>query len=425
MADKKPKNPWTTEDECEHFPSVLEWWCGISFFETIEDKKKWCFKCTFTQWSEKTGIGSIFHSTLVDQDKDKQYPHYSRNEKDKLKSSKNELQISYDDSFVRGSYPNYEIYCHDNENDIILDLKYHSDVLPHWIAQDLTNGYLPMGLGTFRYGFIPKNHITGSIKIKGKNFKIKGQGYFEHVWGDFFYNNPISSIGELRKSMPTYTKLIGWWLHNHRIKIPDSLTFTSENNPFGYDWAWALFDNGWTLFYGNIMLWLMEGPAAGILVFSKDGKHYSEFSNINFKYNNIRRSDIYDFIYPSEMEITAKNGKEKLHLIFKMTTQTREYVSRFPQAKFWKGFVICESSGVVNGYYQDGDKKTKLSGLCKLEPQRQISVLGHNQLKVDFIKPPKGVGISLDLDSHFLKKKISVKLQLTPSFKLKFRSDKT
>ena len=125
------------------------------------------------------------------------------------------------------------------------------------------------------------------------------------------------------------------------------------------------------------------------------------------------------------MEITAKNGREKLHLIFKMTTKTREYVSRFPQAKFWQGFVICESSGVVNGYYQDGDKKTKLSGLCKLEPQRQISILGHNQLRVDFIKPPKGVGISFDLDSHFLKKKISAKLQLTPSFKFKFKSDKT
>jgi hypothetical protein len=69
--------------------------------------------------------------------------------------------------------------------------------------------------------------------------------------------------------------------------------------------------------------------------------------------------------------------------------------------------------------FEDNEKKLELEGDCKIAPQRQPSKLGHNSLEIEFIKPPKGVGISFELDSHYLKKKIFTKIKLAPRPKIK------
>jgi hypothetical protein len=417
----KKNNPWTLEDEREHYPCVMEWWCAEAFFTSVEDKKQWNVKVAFTEWFEKTKkIGSISNMTLFDQDTNTHYIQYSRDDSAKLNAEKNVFNVSYDDSFMKGSYPNYIMHFHDPKNEITLDLDYRAESLPHWVAQDITNGWLPMGLGAYRYGFIPKNDLSGALKIRDKTFTIKGTGYFEHVWGDFLYDNPLTNASELKHTLGTYTKLIGWWIYNHKLHIPNSIMFSTENNPFGYDWVWALLDNGWSLFYGNIMFWIMKGPMAGTLILSKDGKAYTEFCNVDFKYNKMRYGKEHDFYYPSELEIIAKNRKEHLHLTFTMTAEAREYISKFSGGSYWIGLVICEAPGTVKGYYFDGERKTDLSGICKIEPQRQLSALGHNSLKLDFLKPPKGVGVDVDFTSHYLKKKITTKLHLAPRPTFKF-----
>jgi len=424
IENKKSANPWRPEDEREHFPSTLEWWCAEAFFKTVEDDKQWSLKTNFTEWNEKSGVGSVYHSTIFDQSSKKIYPYYSRNEKEKLKSADNSFEIQYDDSVIKGLYPSYSIFINDKKNNIQVDAEYKAKSLPHWIAQEVTNGWLPLGLGLYRYGFIPKGDITGKMTINDKTHTIKGEGYIEHVWGDFNYYNPMAQIKEIKKTIGVYTKLIGWWAHNYKPKFPNSLIFSTENNPYGYDWAWALFDNGWTLYYGNFLFWLMKGPVAGTIILSKDGEKYEEIGNARFRYLEMKKGKKYDFKYPSEFEFTAENGKQKLFLKLKMTSDTREYIARFPSGKYWRGFVICEAPGTIEGYYFDGSKKTELKGICKIEPQRQISFLGHNSLRVDFLKPPNGVGVSLDLESHYFNKKIITQLQFAPKPKIKMELKK-
>ena len=327
----------------------------------------------------------------------------------KLETKSDRFEIKYNDCFIKGAYPKYDMRFIDNENNIQLDMSYSALSLP-------------MGLGMYRYGFIPKNAITGNITINGKKYKIVGEGYFEHIWGDFLYDDPLANLSEIKKIIPVYLKLIFWWLENHRLKIPESLNLCSDNNPFGYDWAWGLFDNGWTIYYGNFLFWLTKGPVMGTLILTKDGENYEEFSNINFKYNKVKQSKNYDFDYPTEFEIEAKNDKDILHLRFKMTTEAREYVSKFTKKKYWRGFVICEAPGIVEGYYSDGKNKIKLKGKAKIEPQRQISIIGHNSLNIKFIKPPKGVGLSISLNSYYLNKKINALIQIAPKLKIKFKS---
>jgi hypothetical protein len=240
-----------------------------------------------------------------------------------------------------------------------------------------------------------------------------------------WYDNPFVNIKGKKRTLSIYLTFLKWWIMNNKITIPNSIKFATENNPFGYDWSWALFDNGWTLFYGNILSYIMEGPVTGTLIFSKDGKNYKEFNKIYFKYNKTKNSVNYDFVFPTDFEIEARDGKETLNLRFKMTVEPREYLSKFSKGKYFIGFIISEAPGVVEGHYSDGDKEVKLKGIAKIEPQRQVTIFGHNTIKIDFLKPPKGVGISLDLDSHYLSKQLLFNLQLAPRPKINFKIKKT
>jgi hypothetical protein len=420
MMDKKSaNNPWTLEDEKEHPSSALEWWCVEAFFKSIENKEKWTFKADFTEWNVKPkSVGSIYKFMLLNQNNEKIYVHDIRDETKRLTSSNNILDVKFKESYITGAFPDYEMYFKNQKHDVELSLKYNAKSYPHWIAQNVTNGYLPAGLGFYKYGFIPKGDISGLLRIKNKKFTITGEGYYEHVWGEFTYQKLIGNIKSFKKSISTYGKLFKHWIQDNDKKIPKTIMFGTENSPLGYDWAWALLDNGWSIFFGNIMFWLMEGPAAGLLILTKDGKTYEEWFNINFKYNQTQKAKGYDFHYPTELEINATKGNEKLHMTFKMTSKAREYVSKFADGKYWIGISICEAPGIIEGYYENNAKRTKLSGICKIEPQRQISISGHNTLKIDILKPPNGFGLSLDFHSNLLKKKMSGKMHLLP--KLKF-----
>jgi hypothetical protein len=423
--DKKKEmiNPWTSEDEREHFPSVIEWWAGEAFFKSIDDNKKWSLKASFTEWLKKTNTpGSNIIITLFDIDNNKYFCYYDRDDSNKLNSDSNCLKICFKDSTLEGSYPNYEMHLYDHDNKISINLKFLAKSLPHWIAQDITNGWLPMSLGFYRYGFIPKCDINGKMIIDGNIQILEGKGYFEHVWGNFSYTNPIKYATKIKKTISTYSKLIGWWIHNHQVHIPKSIVFCTDNNPRGYDWIWALFDNGWSLFYGNILLWIMKGPIFGSLIISKDDKTYTEFCNVIFEYKDIKYVKEYDFYYPLEIAVNAKNGKEELFLCFKMNTISRELKMKLSGNR--NELFICEAPGIVSGYYFDGEKKLELSGICKIEPQRQVSRFGHNSLKLDFLLPPKGFGIDINFLSHYLKKKVTSRFYFYPYPSFRFKVNK-
>ena len=101
-----------------------------------------------------------------------------------------------------------------------------------------------------------------------------------------------------------------------------------------------------------------------------------------------------------------------------------EYIKKFNDQKYWLAFIICEGVGEASGCFFDGKNEIKLNGMCRIEPQRQVSILGHNFLKLDFLKPPKGFGIDAELYSHYLKKKINTRLHFAPRPSLKFNIEK-
>jgi len=414
------KNPWTPEDEGDHYPSMKEWWCIQTLFKTLDDNRKWNLKSSFAYELERPSCFFLCH--LFDLTSKKLVFRKSINDKlEKLSIKKNKVDLQYGNNFIKGLYPSYKIQINEEEKEIFADLTYNAKILPHWSAQDISNGYLPFGLDYYRYGWLLNCDLTGTFKFKRDSHKIKGTGYLEKAWGNWSYTNPFQKLSGFKRSFSTYGNLFYWWFSNRRPKIYDRISFTTENNPFGYDWFWGIFDNDWSIFYGNALFWLSEGPAFGVLTLFTEGNNYIDFCNVNFRYNECKYIKEYDMYYPVDLNITAVQDDKKIKLRAYPACDIYEYVEKFEGDGFYKAFALPEIPGRVEGIYTDDKKEVKLKGDCKIEQQRQPSKLGHNSIKIDILKPPKGVGLNVDFDFHYLKKKGYTKLQLIPRPKLSFK----
>jgi hypothetical protein len=423
MTEEKLKNPWTPQDEGDHYPIMKEWWTIETIFKTKSDNRKWNLISSFSYKMEDSS--SFFQYVLFDITSNKYVAHKECDDAiEKLYFRKNKLDLKYEKSSLYGLYPEYHIHIEDEKEDLIADMKYEAKSLPHWVAQNKTNGYLPIGLNYYRYGFLPNCNLKGTLDFKGKSYEIEGKGYIEHAYGNWSYKYPFLKIQGLRKTISIYAKLGKWWLSQNKIRIPRSISFSTENNVFGYDWIWGIADNNWSLFFGNSMFWINEGPSFGALYVTRNGKNYMEFANVRFFYNKLIRLEKYDIYYPCDMELIGKLDDKKIHMHFWKTTDSYEYIDRYDDNKFYKAWVICEMPGKMEGIYSDRNDTLKLKGDCKIVPLRIPSALGHNSLKFNILLPPMGLGVDVNFNSHFLNKDISTKLRLAPKPCFKFNIKK-
>jgi hypothetical protein len=424
MSQKKlpeniQKNPWTPEDEGTHYPSMKEWWCIETLFKTLDDNRKWSLKASFAYELETPSCFFIYH--LFDMNSKKCVARKAINDDiRKFSHRKNKVEVKYEKSSIVGLYPNYQIHIEDDKQGFATDMKYKAKILPHWSAQDSTNGYLPIGLDYYRYGWLLNCDLSGFLKIREKSHKIKGKGYLERAWGNWSYSNPFQKLSGFRKTVSTYGHLFDWWFSQYKPKIPDRIAFTTENNPFGYDWFWCVFDNDWSVLYGNSLFWISEGPALGVLTLFTEGNNYIDFGNVNFHYNKTMYIKEYDIFYPTDLTVTADQDDKKIKLHVWPVCDAYEYIDKFKGNKFYRAFIMPEMPGRIEGVYTDDNRTVELKGDCKIVQQRQPSKLGHNSFTIDFLKPPKGIGIAFDLESHYLKKKMLTKLQFAPRLKLSF-----
>lgn len=418
IDDKFIKNPWTPEDEGDHYPTMKEWWCIETLFKTLKDNHKWNLKASVAYELETPSCFFIYH--LFDMTSKKVVAKKAINDDiDKFTHKKNLVDLKYGNYTVKGLFPDYEIHIEDDEQKFLSDMKFKAKIFPHWSAQDSTNGYLPIGLDYYRYGWLLNCDLSGTFKIKDEIQNIKGTGYIEHAYGNWSYANPFQKLSGIRKTISTYAKLFDWWVKQYNPKVPNRISFTSENNPFGYDWFWGIFDNDWSIFYGNSLFWVSEGPAFGVLTLFTEGNKYLDFGNVHFKYNKSKYIKEYDMYYPTDLTITAKIDDKKLRVRAKPLFDGYEYIDRFKRGGFYRAFIMPELPGIMEGIYTDNEKTIELKGDCKIVQQRQPSILGHNSITIDFLKPPDGVGVTLELNSHYLKKKMFTKIQLAPHPKIK------
>lgn len=406
-------NPWTLEDEGDHAPIRKEWWTTEFFFTTPEDQHLWNLMTSFAVTHEPPSC--FYQHVLFDLTTHKCVLHKDLNDPlTELTTVKNRVDLRYKHNTLQGLYPQYRLRLHDPDAAFSADITLDARALPHWITQETTNGYIPAGLNHYRYGFIPHLTLTGTMTHQGMTRTLTGKGYFEHAYGNWSYENPLQAVSGVPKTLGTYLRLGYWWLSQHHHHLPTKIGFATDNNPMSFDWLWGVFDNDWSFFFGNTLLWLTQGPCFGPLYLTADGRHYLEFCDLHFKYNKVRYIKDHDVYYPSDLELFGRLDDKTLRLRFTSTCESYEYIDLPRRKKFFTAYVLCELPGRIEGTFTDRDHAVPLTGLCKNEPLREAPRHGHSAVRFTFLKPPKGLGLTMEVESHPKKRKTSTTLQLIP-----------
>jgi len=401
---------WSASDEGAHFPCSREWW-NVDAVMTLDNGARWTLTSSF-EYERETPACNLF-LTLFNLSSGDSYSLGSYGDPiGTLSFEKNRVNLSYGDSWMQGSYPAYRV--HFERRDVTVDLQFNATTPPKWVADSISGAVLPMGLGSYRYGFIPRCTVSGTMTMGDVTHHVTGTGYYEHVWGNWTYSNPLQSGSGIEHTLRAYGQLAGWWL-SHRGNTPSTaLGFATESNMFGYDWIWAAFDNGWSLFYGNIPFWVTEGPAFGILYLVTPDGRYLTFSNIDFSYGSMAYAPEYDAYYPTSIKLEARHDEHHVTLDCTMACDVNTYLDTNLSSSFWQAIYLWESPGPITGVYRNESGTVHLNGTCEIEPMRQISMLGHNAFTLDVLPPGQGLGADCSMVSHFFDVALRVRCRLLP-----------
>jgi len=392
--EKENMNPWTPEDEGDHFPCSTEWWFFQSSLE-LENGSKWDVGTTyeyFTKQNENvTTIKShILQWYFINRDTDKLIDFEERYTDDNNVSfrSENRTNISFDNCTMEGSFPYYDFYLEDKEKKYILDIHLQAKTLPHWVMQEGNNGYFPWALrGIARYGFILELNTSGTITINGDKTNVTGVSYYEHAWGNFTYRySPDSGrVLNLLDKIKEFLPLIKWYISEQKRNPSNRLKFESENF-FGYDWVWGHFDNGWNIFFSafHTGTCISEGPVFGTVALTKDGEKFYDFADVKIKYGRKIYLEYAGAYIPIDITITALKDDKKIVLNASTTTIPYNSFKYWPLSKSTCGTGYFHTAGNITGYYEDNNHKIDLNGISGMVIFRQLFTSKHKELTIKF-----------------------------------------
>jgi len=408
---------WIPADEGDHFPCSREWWNVDAFIRTAEGDQ-WSLTSSF-EYEQETPACNLF-LTLFNFETGARYRLGSYGDPfGTLSHSKGHVDLHYGKSWMQGSYPRYDVYF--ERKNVTVALRFEAVTPPRYVADSVSGAILPMGLGYYIYGFIPRCIVSGTLTLNNQTTEVIGTGYYEHVWGNWTYGNILQDTSNLPTVFSSYYQLARWWLSHRSPSLPLSIGFSSDNNMFGYDWIWASFDNGWSMFYGNIPFWVYAGPAFGVLYLVSDTGEYHVFSDISYEYGELTYVPERDLYYPTAITINARNGDKHLSMLCHMAYDVHTYLDTNLSSPYWQAIYLWESPGPITGQFTTGTQTVFLSGICEIEPERQVSVFGHNRFTLTIDHPSQDIGFTLEVVSHFLDAGIGVNLQVLPRPSIRFR----
>jgi hypothetical protein len=129
----------------------------------------------------------------------------------------------------------------------------------------------------------------------------------------------------------------------------------------------------------------------------------------------------FDVFYPSDFELTGRLEDKTIHLRFWSTTDPYEYIDPYKKGRMYKAFILGELPGRMEGTFTDKNGTIPLQGDCKIVQLRQAPALGHTAVSFEFLTPPKGVGLTVDFESHRLRKRLTTRVQLAPRPRISYR----
>jgi len=421
-TENNNQSHFTPDEEGDHFPCGCEWWCFHSSV-TLQSGTHLDILTEF-QYSTKAvnrsdinvvlflfycfnrDTGQVFDFTQSFVNKGNQSGPFS--------FKKNRLDISFGNCTIKGLYPSYSVYVENEDKSFIMNISLNATSSSHWVAQNISNGYFPWGLGWARYGFIPRLDVVGNITFNGTTSRSCGNAYYEHLWGNFSYLITLKSPSEFRAFVKNLPKIIPFmkWIWTEQSRTSSQLKLSTSNH-YGYDWIWGTFTNGWSVHLGFFH------TMGGEVSLTPDGQTFWDLANLSVKYTRLLYIPETDTYYPLDMDITARGGDKTLHL--SLTTTTEPYLGVlviYPASRLCCGAGGIQTAGIVEGYYTDSNQNISLQGNCTIGPFRQYPTTRFVSLDVARIRSPHATGFSIEIVSHLLGARLYIERLRRPHHQL-------
>ena len=214
------------------------------------------------------------------------------------------VDLKYEDSWAKGEAPHWHVHTEDEnidqENEIIIDLDFFSHSSPLWLHSsrpiDMGNGYIA------NYIFLGCD-VSGTVKLDGLEFKVKGTGHHEHSW----------SLGVLKIAFK------------------------------GWDWVHITLDNGWNIYYSKYYRTRQIlssktskiNPFASLVITTDKGEKITKLEDIDI---TIKNSDKLFLLLkmPTEIGIVAKPGATQLLLKTYEINLDLSFEAKNAYEKLWK-----------------------------------------------------------------------------------------
>lgn len=141
-----------------------------------------------------------------------------------FKTSRSGVDVQFGNQYIRGTYPEYDIYVegvHDGQP-VSLEVHMTAEVAPFEALPNLRG---------ITWHYVPRFTVQGALKLRGETTSVKGTGYLERRRGRFWSPGisrglweSITGPGDSPFSIPLFYKV---WKNDGSIQL-QTLTFTVD-----------------------------------------------------------------------------------------------------------------------------------------------------------------------------------------------------
>lgn len=234
------------DDEGAHKSSRREWWYFNVFFnEPGSDLPNWSMIVSFN----KMALNDIRflkrdNLFLILYDNTGESYNYGTLDQQRgvLQADGPGVDVTFENSWAKGEYPNWQVHTENAENGFIADLDFTADFLPVWVLGRSPN--LPRAKDFSGSYYIPRCIVKGNVTFNGDTYSVSGIGYHDHMW--------------------------------------ETLTRRFITN--GWEWLNIHFDNGWEIYLSKFNFRSLLNRYAASLVLSPDNRNMVEFNKFSIEY---------------------------------------------------------------------------------------------------------------------------------------------
>jgi len=350
------------QDEGVHFNTIAnirEWWYFTVIFDSDSELPGWTATIGFCHmaWGDLTGTfkPDVLVITLHSPD-GKEYGGVINKQRREilgilgtptLEAKSPGVDLKYDDSWAKGQAPKWHVHAEDNnidnENEIIIDLDYFVKTLPLWIH---SSRLIDKGAGNIADYIFMGCEVTGTVKLDGLEFKVKGIGHHEHSW----------SLG-----------IVKFTIH-------------------GWDWYYMKLDNGWNIYYSKYYLTRQIlptqtskiNPLATLIITTNHGETVTILGDLDI---TIKNSDKLFLLLkmPNDIKINAKPSISQILLKTADINLNIDITAKNTYDKTWKfptyvGMKIGLNTvtGSIKWSDNDGNHEVELNGIGTIWNMRRF-----------------------------------------------------